>query len=118
MIATRRWQDWACALLGVLLFISPFVFSTTTNTNASWTAYVIGALAFLAGLTLLAAHPFRIVEYAVMLLGVVLFLSPWVLGFAGLASIAWTAWIIGVLLVVLAGSEVLGATEQRPPATA
>jgi len=65
-----------------------------------------------------SAQTFRIVEYAVMLLGVVLFLSPWVLGFAGLASIAWTAWIIGVLLVVLAGSEVLGATEQRPPATA
>lgn len=118
MIATRRWQDWACALLGVLLFIAPFVFSTTSDTNASWTAYVMGALAFLAGVTMLAVQTFRIVEYGVLLLGVLLFLSPWVLGFAGLASIAWTAWIIGVLLVLLAGSVVLGFAEERPAATA
>ncbi len=116
MIATRRWQDWAFALLGALLFISPFVFATTSDTNASWTAYVIGALAFLAGVTLLAAQTYRIVEYGVALLGVLLFLSPWVMGFAGLASIAWTAWIIGILLLFLAASVLLG-TERQPAAT-
>lgn len=115
MIASRRVQDWGTALLGILLFISPFVFSTTSNTNASWTAYVIGALAFLAGLALLAAQTFQVTEYGVVLLGVLLFLSPWVLGFAGLASMAWTAWIIGLLLVVLAGTVLVPALTRQTP---
>ncbi|HSR24818.1 MAG TPA: SPW repeat protein [Candidatus Eisenbacteria bacterium] len=119
MIASKRWQDWASALLGVLLFFSPFVFSTTTNTNASWTAYLIGVLAFLAGVTLLVSQTFRIVEYGLVLLGVLLFISPWVLGFAALASMAWTAWIIGIALFILAGSVIApDLTERRQATTA
>lgn len=117
MIASRRWQDWGAALLGLLLFISPFVYSATSNANASWTAFVIGGLAFLAGLALLAAPAFEVTEYGVALLGVLLFLSPWVLGFAGLASMAWTAWIVGILLFVLGGSVLLPG-YARGPATA
>lgn len=116
MIASRRWQDWASALLGVLLFVSPFVFSTTSNTNAAWTAYVIGALAFLAGVTLLATQTFRFAEYGVALLGVLLFISPWAFGFAGLASMAWTAWIIGLLLFAVPATVLAFAFDQGYPA--
>jgi hypothetical protein len=118
MIASRRWQDWGTALLGVLFFISPFVYSTTSNAGAAWTAFVLGALAFLAGVALLAAQTFEPMEYGVALLGAFVFLSPWVIGFAGLASIAWTAWIIGVLLVLLAGTVLVPGYTRHPTTTA
>lgn len=104
MIASRRWQDWTSTLLGVLLFISPFLFSATSNGNASWSAYVIGALVVLTGLVLIAVQTYEVVEYGVVVLGIALFLSPWVVGFVGLAGLAWTAWIIGIVLFFLAGT--------------
>jgi len=37
------------AILGVILFITPFVFGDTSQTAAAWTAYVGGALLFVLG---------------------------------------------------------------------
>jgi hypothetical protein len=45
-----------------------------------------------------------------LLLGVGLFASPWLFGFADAAGIAWHAWIAGVALAVLAGLSL--AREQ------
>lgn len=118
MIASRRWQDWASALLGVFIFISPFVFSTTSSTNASWTTFVIGIFVFLAAIALLAGQTYVFFEYAIGVLGVALFLSPWVMGFTAVASIAWTAWIVGLLLFFLAGTVLVPKfTGQRPATT-
>lgn len=46
-------------------------------------------------------------------LGMLLFIAPWVLGFSGLTGMAWSAWIVGVLAVVLAASVVVTVGEQR-----
>jgi hypothetical protein len=35
-------------------------------------------------------------------LGLLVFIAPWVLGFAALVTMAWSAWVIGVLAVALA----------------
>jgi hypothetical protein len=42
--AWRRWQDSATAVVGVLLFITPFVFGATGTRAAAWNAYVAGVL--------------------------------------------------------------------------
>jgi hypothetical protein len=39
--------------------------------------------------------------------GVLLFLSPWVLGFATLAAAAWNAWIVGAAIALIAVAALL-----------
>src|ERR1700738_546774 len=49
MTTWRRWQDWVVVALGVILFVTPFVFGEATGTVAASTAYVLGALIALSG---------------------------------------------------------------------
>jgi hypothetical protein len=104
MTSWKRWQDYATIVLGVLTFVSPFVFGDTSQTTAAWTAYVGGVLLVLAGLLAAATNMVRTTEWIPVVLGVLLFISPWVLGFTGVGAIAWTAWIVGLLVVLAAGS--------------
>jgi hypothetical protein len=46
-------------------------------------------------------------------IGVLVFLAPWALGFTGLTALAWSAWIAGILVVVLAGSVVLNERDRQ-----
>jgi uncharacterized membrane protein len=108
----KRWQDWASVVLGVLLFITPFVFGATGITAAAWTAYVGGVLVVIAGVYNLSSPTNRTIEWAEVVVGVLVFLAPWVLGFATLSTIAWSAWIAGVLAVLLAGSVLYGERES------
>ena len=111
----QRLQDWLTVIVGVLLFIAPFVLGATANQAAAWTAYAGGALLAIAGLWSLieasAANHFA--EWAEIVIGVLVFLAPWVLGFAGLTALAWSAWIAGILAVVLAASVVLNERNRQ-----
>src|SRR5581483_11848836 len=40
-------------------------------------------------------------------LAVILFVSPWVLGFAGETAAAWTAWATGIVIAVFAGAALV-----------
>jgi VIT1/CCC1 family predicted Fe2+/Mn2+ transporter len=104
MSGKTRWQDWITAALGVILFITPFVFGDTSQPAAALTAYIGGVLLLIFG----AASPLfrlsRTVEYLPLIEGVLLFLAPWVLGFTGVTAIAWSAWVVGVLAFINAGS--------------
>jgi VIT1/CCC1 family predicted Fe2+/Mn2+ transporter len=107
----QRVQDWLTVIIGVLLFIAPFALGATANQAAAWTAYAGGVLLAIAGLwrilntTSSPANHFP--EWAEIVIGVLVFLAPWALGFTGLTAMAWSAWIAGLLVVVLAGSVVL-----------
>lgn len=37
-----------------------------------------------------------------LVLGAWLLAAPWILGFAAIGATAWTAWIVGILVVILA----------------
>ena len=108
----RRWQDWVSVVLGVLLFITPFVFGATAITPAAWAAYIGGVLLVIVGIWSLSSPKNQSLEWAEVLVGVLVFIAPFVLGFASLSTMAWSAWIAGVLAVVLAGS-VLFAERDR-----
>ena len=41
-------------------------------------------------------------DWTNLVLGAWLFVSPWLLGFAGSAAAAWNAWLLGVVVVVFA----------------
>ncbi len=54
----KRLQDWLTVVIGVLLFISPFVLGATGNQAAAWTAYAGGVLLAIAGLwSLMSSSP-------------------------------------------------------------
>lgn len=102
----KRWQDWATVVIGVLLFIAPFVFGAVGST-AAWAAYIGGVLLVIAGLWNLASPATQYIEWAVVIIGVLLFISPWVLGFVDLTYMSWSAWVAGVLAVILGGWDLV-----------
>ena len=103
-----RWQNWANVLFGILLFISPWVYGVhnhlalTAYAHAGWNAWIVGIAVTLIALWSLDAPRSSIPEWINVLLGIWLFISPWVLGFVGLTASAWTAWILGILIVAAA----------------
>ena len=111
----KRLQDWLTVVIGVLLFILPFVLGATGNQAAAWTAYAGGVLLAIAGSwSLMSSSPAnRFAEWSEIVIGVLVFLAPWALGFTGLTALAWSAWIAGILAVVLAGSVVLNERNRQ-----
>jgi SPW repeat len=104
MTAWKRWQDYTTMVAGVLLVLSPFFFGETSAGVAAASAYVLGVLLILAGILAAAMSEGRGIELVPGVVGVVTFASPWVLGFAGVTAIAWTAWVLGIVVVLAAGS--------------
>jgi uncharacterized membrane protein HdeD (DUF308 family) len=114
--ATRPWtrpHDWVEVLLGVVAVLSP-LWMNTDNT-AMWTLIVLGALIALDGLVSLAMPGMVYGEGIQIVLGALMFLSPWVLSYTEFTGASWTAWIIGVLTVAAGASAlpVANAAHQR-----
>ncbi|MEA2634679.1 MAG: hypothetical protein QOH92_1446, partial [Chloroflexota bacterium] len=78
--AWRRWQDYATIIFGVALFVTPFVFGDTSQGTAATTAYILGILLVLAGLLAAAMREANQVEWIPVILAVITFISPFVLG--------------------------------------
>jgi len=116
MSGWKRWQNYATMAFGVLLFVTPFVFGDTAQTVAAASAYIIGALLFLAGLLAATMRDAGSVELIPVVLGVVAFVAPWLLGFTAVTAVAWAAWILGVLAVLNAGGTFLAAARRTTTA--
>ena len=97
-----RWQNWIIALVGIWLFISPWVLTTTGSADVARNAWIVGAAIFVVALIALGTPNNPTADWVNVLLGVWLFISPWVLGYAGVKDGAWNAWILGVITVILA----------------
>jgi SPW repeat-containing protein len=116
MTGWKRWQDYATMAIGILLFVTPFVFGDTGQTVAATSAYVLGALLFLGGLLAALARSVGSLEIIPVVLGVVTFVAPWVLGFTAVTAVAWAAWVLGVLAVLSAGGTFLAAGRRTTTA--
>ena len=107
--AWQRWQDWVALVVGVLTLLSPIV--VATSTAALWTLIVFGVLIAVAALWSLAQPGSVASEYVHAVLGVLLFISPWVFGYAGMAGAAWVSWVAGVLTVAVGLAALPAANE-------
>lgn len=105
-----RWQDWLTFVAGTYAALSPIW--TETDTTATWTMVVSGVVIAAVSLWALARPDDRISEYGLVLFGVLLIASPWVMGFTGLDNMALTAWIVGAVTVV-AGLLGLPEVDRR-----
>lgn len=91
------WTDWGITILGVYLALAPL---WTTGASPVW-FIVLGVAIAIVGLWALTLVSYRAAEWVAIALGALTFLTPWVAGFAGNAFAAWTAWILGAVVVVL-----------------
>ena len=104
-----RWQDWAALVVGVYALLSPIW--TDTTTTATWTLVVLGAVTALGSLWSLADPASVASEWLHAVMGVLFFVSPWVMGFHDTTGIAWAAWIAGVITFVV-GLAALPASKD------
>lgn len=100
--AWTRWSDWVEVVVGVVALLSPLLW-LDTSTKTLWTMVILGALIAIDGLVSLAAPRQMASETIQAVLGVLLFIAPWVMGFAADSGAAWTSWIAGALTIVASG---------------
>ena len=110
----NSWQDAANVVLAIWLFISPWVlqFANAAAPNASaggissrmgdaaWNAWILGVIVFVVALSALGRMQFW-QERVTLVLGIWIFIAPWVLGFVGLPRASWDHWIIGALIFLV-----------------
>jgi hypothetical protein len=114
--AFKRWQDWTIVAIGLAVVATPFVFGETSNGNSAYSAYIVGALVALAGLAAaFMAAPVKPIAWIVALLGVILFFTPWLLGFTAVTATAWASWIAGALVVGVTGFALLEEPQRAAP---
>lgn len=107
---SRHWQDWANLILALFLFLSPWIFAfampggaggARAASYASWDSWIVGLVIFVVAATAL----FRLQaweEWLNALLGLWLFIAPFLLGFINVPGAAWTHWIVGALVFIFA----------------
>jgi UPF0716 family protein affecting phage T7 exclusion len=95
-----RWQDWVAVAAGLYVALATL---WTASAGASVALMlVLGVLLVIAGLWSLAMPGMVTMEWIHGVLGVLLFISPWVGVYATQMGAAWTSWICGVVAVVVA----------------
>lgn len=105
----NRLQDWVTLLAGVYTATSPIALSTIGMTGEGRVVVAmvtLGALLVISSIVSLARPNVIAAEWATALVGGLLFVAPWVVGYTGLTGAAWTSWLVGVVVVVLSLTEV------------
>jgi hypothetical protein len=103
-----RWQGWANLALGLWLCVSPWVLWRGDVPPQSLTANAVIVGVLLAMLALAALYRLEApAEWALIVAAVWIFLSPWLYGFSHWTIAAWDYWIVGALVAILSGWELL-----------
>lgn len=92
---------WTSMALGVVIAATP-AWAQTTPVGAGFTLGLGAMTLMYGGWSLIARDPTRD-HWALSVVGLVLAIAPWIGGYAGDAA-AWTSWIGGLSLMVLAGA--------------
>ena len=117
----HRWQDWVNLILGVWLFVAPWIWHSTaasaaSSTSSGWDAWVMGVIVVVMALWALAAPTVAAPEWINAVAGIWLFIAPFVLGYHRVtASSAWNQWSVGAIVFILAiwAATTLGGTRHH-----
>jgi hypothetical protein len=88
-------QDFVALLAGVYAALSPIW--TTSTSRSTTTMVVLGVITALLAIGSLYRPDVMATEGLMALMGVLFFISPWIMGFSGTRPMAWTAWIVGIV---------------------
>ena len=95
----QRRQDWLTLLIGIWLFITPFIFGFS-HTTFAWSPFIMGALVFLFSIWEIINGKI-VAETFNLIIGIWIFVSPWVLGFSHSANAAWIMFVFGAMLILV-----------------
>ncbi len=101
----KNLQDWINLICGILLFVSPWALRFTGGPMAARTAWVGGVIIFLAGLVALMQFA-EWEEWVALIVGALVIISPWALGFAALHAAMWACVVLGAIVVLSSISEI------------
>jgi VIT1/CCC1 family predicted Fe2+/Mn2+ transporter len=98
---------WIMSILGLVLFIAPFVFGFSANTAAMWACIILGlVVALSAGYKAIAQDKAKWQVVLILIAGILAVINPFILGYNTNAGGMWTSIIMGVVMVILAGKEI------------
>lgn len=93
-------------IMGLISIAAPFVMGYNDNPSALYTSLGVGTILIMTTVLEWAAEDKQMWEYWVAgAVGVGAIASPFVLGFTGLTSAAWTLGIVGVITVLAVGTK-------------
>jgi hypothetical protein len=115
---TQTYEGWKTPIagsqlvLGLLLFLTPWMAGFAAEQTAAWTAWITGAVIALVGVAALAGYAYA-AAWCNLVLGIWAIVAPWLLGFVGLTGEMWSHVVLGVLVALAAAAE-LWAEHQSP----
>lgn len=99
--APKKGLDIINLILGVWLILSPWILGAAEFTGFAWVSVIVGLLVVVDSIWALSQATKIAPEWSMVVLGVLLFVAPWVLGFSAITAAAWNSWIVGLALIVL-----------------
>ncbi|MBU2532021.1 MAG: SPW repeat protein [Alphaproteobacteria bacterium] len=103
------WKDVVNLIMGVWLLTSPWILAYSLMPTAAWNSWATGAIiALLAAASLFAYRRWE--EWILIVLGIWVGVSPWILDFTTLPMAMWNHVIVGTIVTVLA----VWATATKP----
>lgn len=103
--AGKSVQDWINLICGVLLFISPWVLGFAGSMAAAWTGWIGGVVIAVMGVAALAQFA-EWEDWVALVAGILMIISPWVLGFAAMYAAVWGFVVLGAIVAVASISEI------------
>lgn len=94
-----RWQDYVAMVAGVVMALTPLW--SYPGVAGTWAMVVLGALLTVTSLWSLYDPAAMMSEYSHAVLGVLMFITPWVFGYADITVAAFTSWILGAVAVAV-----------------
>ena len=109
----KRWQDWVMLVLGVWLFLTPFIlgysdFGSTASVNSFVFGIIVAALALAA-----LGRPQMWEEWVNLVLGLWLIVAPFALGFRNETAASTNHIVVGLLIAIDAVSVLIDFPTQR-----
>ena len=98
-------QDWINLICGVLLFVSPWALGFSSEIMAARTTWVGGVIIFVMGVAALVQFV-EWEEWVALILGALVILAPWILGFPTLHVAMLSCVVLGAIVVLSSISEI------------
>jgi hypothetical protein len=114
---TRRWQNWAAALVGLWVFGFPWLLPYFESDHAAgpavWNFYITGVAVLVTALaTLFAFRPWE--KWVNVVLALWLIASPWLLEFSPSFALTATAVASGTVVLALSASALFAEAGESP----
>ena len=98
-------QEWTNLICGVLLFISPWALGFVGDMTAARTAWIGGVVIAVMGVAALVQFA-EWEDWIALIVGVLMIIAPWVLGFAAMTYAAGTFVVLGLIVAIVSFWEI------------